>query len=88
MEAEHTELVKNLIPFKHMSEGELSAVLEHATVEVVPKGKMIFKRAEQNTKGYWLLIGTVDLVDERFEAKSRKAGEEVTRNPIEQQQSP
>ena len=52
MEAEHTELVKNLIPFKHMSEGELSAVLEHATVEVVPKGKMIFKRAEQNTKVY------------------------------------
>jgi CRP-like cAMP-binding protein len=83
LEAEHTELVKNLIPFKHMSEGELSAVLEHATVEVVPKGKMIFKRAEKNTKVYWLLIGTVDLVDEKFEAKSRKAGEEVTRNPID-----
>ena len=83
MEAEHKELIKNLIPFKHMSEGELSAVLEHATVDAVPKGKIIFKRKEQNTKVYWLLIGTVDLVDEKFEAKSRKAGEEVTRNPID-----
>ena len=83
MEAEHKELIKSLVPFIHMSEGELSAVLEHATVEVIPKGKMIFKRAEQNTRVYWLIIGTVDLVDEKFEAKNRKAGEEVTRNPID-----
>ncbi|MBT3830776.1 MAG: cyclic nucleotide-binding domain-containing protein [Gammaproteobacteria bacterium] len=83
MEAEHKELIKNLIPFKQLSEGELSAVLEHVTVDAIPKGKMIFKRTEQNTKVYWLLIGTVDLVDEKFEAKSRKAGEEVTRNPID-----
>jgi CRP-like cAMP-binding protein len=83
LEAEHKELIMNLIPFKHMSEGELSAALEHATVDAIPKRKMIFKRAEQNTKVYWLLIGTVDLVDEKFESKSRKAGEEVTRNPID-----
>lgn len=83
MQAEHKELIKNLIPFKQMSESELAVVLEHATVDAIPKGKMIFKRAEQNTKVYWLLIGAVDLVDEKFEAKTRKAGEEVTRNPID-----
>jgi CRP-like cAMP-binding protein len=83
LQAEHKELIKNLIPFKQMSESELAVVLEHATVDAIPKGKMIFKRAEQNTKVYWLLIGTVDLVDEKFEAKTRKAGEEVTRNPID-----
>jgi rhodanese-related sulfurtransferase len=44
---------------------------------------MIFKRAEQDAKVYWLLTGTVDLLDEKFEAKNRKAGEEVTRNPID-----
>jgi CRP-like cAMP-binding protein len=66
-----------------MSVGFLSAVLEQATVETMSKGKMIFKRAEQNAKVYWLLTGSVDLLDEKFDAKNRKAGEEVTRNAID-----
>ncbi|MGV0036491.1 MAG: cyclic nucleotide-binding domain-containing protein [Candidatus Azotimanducaceae bacterium WSBS_2022_MAG_OTU7] len=83
MEAEHKELIKNLIPFNQMSEGDLSAVLEQATVDVIAKGKMIFKRAEQDAKIYWLLTGSVDLLDEKFDAKNRKAGEKVTRNAID-----
>ena len=66
-----------------MSEGDLSAVLEQATVDVIAKGKMIFKRAEQDAKIYWLLTGSVDLLDEKFDAKNRKAGEKVTRNAID-----
>ena len=57
MEAENIELIKNLIPFNQMSEGDLSAVLEQATVETMSNGKMIFKRAEQNAKIFWLLTG-------------------------------
>jgi CRP-like cAMP-binding protein len=83
LEAELKELIKNLIPFNKMSENDLSAVLEQATVETMSKGKMIFKRAEQNEKVYWLLTGSVDLLDEKFDAKNRKAGEEVTRNAID-----
>ena len=82
MEAEHKKLIKSLVPFIHMSEGELSAVLEHATVEVIPKGKMIFKRAEQNTRVYWLIIGTVDLVDEKFEAKNRRPAKKSREIPL------
>lgn len=83
MEAEHKELIKKLIPFNKMSDSDLSAVLEHATVDAMSKGKMIFKRAEQDSKVYWLLSGSVDLLDEKFDAKNRKAGEEVTRNAID-----
>ncbi len=83
MEAEHKELIKSLIPFNQMSEGDLSAVLEQAAVDAIAKGKMIFKRAEQDAKIYWLLTGSVDLLDEKFAAKNRKAGEEVTRNAID-----
>jgi CRP-like cAMP-binding protein len=83
LEAEHKELIRNLIPFYKMSEGDLSAVLEQATVEAMAKGKMIFKRAEQDAKIYWLLTGSVDLLDEKFDAKNRKAGEDVTRNAID-----
>lgn len=66
-----------------MSEGDLSAVLEGATVQTMANGKMIFKRAEKDEKVYWLLTGSVDPLDEKFDAKNRKAGEEVTRNAID-----
>lgn len=66
-----------------MSDGDLQTILGSATAEVMPKGKMIFKRAEEDDKVYWLLTGGVDLLDEKFDAKNRKAGEDVTKNPID-----
>lgn len=83
MDAEDKELIKKLIPFNSISEGDLNAVLEHAKVSVYTQGKMIFKRAEEDDHVYWLLTGSADLLDENFEAKNRKAGEQVTQNPID-----
>lgn len=83
MEASDIELIKALIPFNQMSEGDLQAVLDQSEIQKMPKGKMIFKRAEEDDKVYWLLTGGVDLLDEKFEAKNRNAGEEVTKNPID-----
>lgn len=83
MEAELQALTKKLIPFNNMSEGDIRAVLSAARVETYAKGKMIFKRAEQDDKVYWVLTGAVDLLDENFDAKNRKAGESVTRNAID-----
>lgn len=83
MEAEDKELIKNLIPFNKMSESDLDSVLKQSTVSDLTRGKMIFKRAQEDRKAHWLLSGAIDLLDENFEAKHRKAGEEVTRNPID-----
>ena len=83
MDAADFELIRGLIPFNRMSESDLTAVLDQSEVQKLPKSKMIFKRAEEDDKVYWLLTGGVDLLDEKFEAKHRKAGEEVTRNPID-----
>ena len=83
MDAADFELIRGLIPFNRMSESDLTAVLDQSEVQKLPKSKMIFKRAEEDDKVYWLLTGGVDLLDEKFKAKHRKAGEEVTRNPID-----
>ena len=83
LKAEDVELIKNLIPFNKMTGGDLTAILEKAKIMKLPTGKMIFKRNEQNDKVFWVLTGAVDLLDQNFEAKNRKAGEEVTRNPID-----
>ncbi len=69
--------------FKDMSDAEFSDVLKDAKVATVPKGKLIFKRADEDSKMYWLIRGGVDLLDEKFDAKNRKAGEEVTLSPID-----
>ncbi len=83
MDGEDLDIVKTLIPFNQMSEADLKTVLDHAEVQKMAQGKMVFKRAEEDDKVYWLLTGSVDLLDEKFEAKNRKAGEEVTKNPID-----
>ncbi len=83
MDGEELKLVKALVPFNKMNEAELKAVLEKATIAKYPQGKMIFKRNEEDNTVYWLLTGGVDLLDEKFDAKNRKAGDEVTKSPID-----
>ena len=76
------ESLKRLNPFNAMGEDHLpeivsqAEVLEHVTVDAIPKGKMIFKRDEEDSCGYWLLEGSVDLLDDNFNVTRRAAGEE------------
>lgn len=83
MKAEYVELIKQLIPFNQLGEGDLTALLDQLKVVKYPAGKMIFKRNEQDDQVYWVLTGSVDLLDEKFDARNRKAGDDVTRNPID-----
>ena len=83
MEAEDKAMIKNLVPFNRMNDGDLSTVLEKTRVEVMPGSKMIFKRSQQDDKVYWLLAGAVDLLDENFEVKNSRAGDSIARNPID-----
>ena len=83
MESEVLEKIKTLHPFDEMSEGDLAEITSKATLSTFAKGKMIFKRADEDSKVYWLVTGSIDLLDEKFEAKNRKAGEDVVRNPID-----
>lgn len=83
MDAEQKALIKNLIPFNQIDDGELDKVLSKTRLETLPKGKMIFKRSESDGDIHWLVSGAVDLLDENFEAKNRSAGEDATRHPID-----
>jgi CRP-like cAMP-binding protein len=83
LKEEDIELIKKLNPFNQMGGGDVTTLLEKAKIETMPKGKMIFKRAEEDDKVYWLVTGSVDLLDEKFNAKTRKAGDDVTKNAID-----
>jgi|TARA_B100001964_G_scaffold19851_1_gene20197 hypothetical protein len=46
MESEELEKIKELIPFKEMNADEFKEIIAKATLSSVPKGTMIFKRAD------------------------------------------
>jgi signal-transduction protein with cAMP-binding, CBS, and nucleotidyltransferase domain/rhodanese-related sulfurtransferase len=83
MDNQDIELIKKLVPFNSMSTDDLDNALQEAAVTKYNQGKMIFKRDEQDTNVHWLLAGAIDLLDEKFEAKNRKAGDDAARFPLD-----
>jgi len=83
MENKDLETIKALHPFSEMNDDEFKEVMTKANLSSWVKGKMIFKRADEDTKVYWLISGGLDLLDEKFEAKNRKDGDEVAQFPID-----
>lgn len=70
------ESLKQLNPFNAMGEDHLPEIISQAEVLVHGEGKMIFKRDEEDACVYWLLEGSVDLLDDNFNVTRRAAGEE------------
>lgn len=83
MDDSDLERIKILVPFHDMSEEERKDVLAKARIIKYPEGKMIFKRNENDPLVYWLISGSIDLLDEKFEVKNRKAGDDASRFPVD-----
>lgn len=83
MESKDLDKVKMLNPFNEMEDDEFTRAMMDARLISVSKGKMVFKRADEDSRVYWLISGSVDLVDENFEVIHRKAGEIAARSPID-----
>ena len=76
MAALDPETLKTLIPFNAMAEEHLQDIVSQGEVLTHPEGKMIFKRDDEDHCVYWLLKGTVDLLDKDFNVTQRTAGGE------------
>jgi CRP-like cAMP-binding protein len=83
MDSQDLEIIKTLTPFSSMSDTDLNTALAEVAIAEFAEGKMIFKREEDDERAYWLLSGAIDLLDEKFEAKNRKAGDDAARYPID-----
>ncbi|MBL4681387.1 MAG: cyclic nucleotide-binding domain-containing protein [Pseudomonadales bacterium] len=83
MDSKDLTTIKALTPFKECGESDLASILEQASIETFQSGKMIFKRDEEDDLVYWILSGSIDLLDEKFEAKGRKADDEAAQFPID-----
>ncbi|HIG40119.1 MAG: cyclic nucleotide-binding domain-containing protein [bacterium] len=83
MAGKDLEPIRHLVPFDEKSDDELKQIMAKARMDTYPKGKVIFKRGEKDRYVYWLLSGTVDLLDQSFDAKSRAVGDEAASYPID-----
>lgn len=83
MDAAELDKIKALVPFRDMGTDQLRDALAKARVVRYPEGKMIFKRNETDPSVHWLLNGAVDLLDEKFEAKNRKATDDAAKFPMD-----
>jgi CRP-like cAMP-binding protein/rhodanese-related sulfurtransferase len=83
MDSSDLDLIKALPSFSACSDAELNSMLDKARIEQLQSGKMVFKRDEEDDLVYWLLEGTIDLLDAKFEAKSRTANDEAAKFPID-----
>ncbi|MFP6806929.1 MAG: hypothetical protein VB957_07080 [Pseudomonadales bacterium] len=66
-----------------MNEEEFTETVAKAQLAWIAKGKMIFKQADKDSKVYWLVAGSLDLLDEKFEARNFKSDDENAKNPID-----
>ncbi|PDH36384.1 MAG: hypothetical protein CNE99_09820, partial [OM182 bacterium MED-G24] len=70
MENQELIIIKSLEPFSSLSPDRLEEVLKEATVSSYGTGKMVFKRGDNDDASYWLLAGSIDLLDESFNARN------------------
>lgn len=58
--------LKEFTPFDSLSDAHLRDILPRLAVSRLPKGKVIFKRGQPDTRCHFLLSGTVDLADAAY----------------------
>jgi len=83
MEDLDLDKIRTMVPFNEMGEDQVKEMLSEASITKFPSGKMIFKRDQTDEFVYWLINGSLDLLDEKFEAKPRDASEDVARYPLD-----
>jgi CRP-like cAMP-binding protein len=83
MEKQELDIIHRLSPFDAMEDQTRADLLAKASIIKVPTGKILFKRGDAPEDIYWLLTGTLDLLDESFEARNRDATDDASRFPID-----
>lgn len=75
--------IRELTPFNRMPDAEFSQILRQAILTEKQKDSLIFKRNDADSKLYWLISGSLNLLDGNFNVAICKAGESMAGNVID-----
>jgi len=77
------EVLKRLAPFSSLTELHLQELQGKGRMVTHDKGRILFKRGESGTTSTFLLQGSVDLADARFEVTQVHGGSDRARNALD-----
>ncbi|MEE2729696.1 MAG: cyclic nucleotide-binding domain-containing protein [Pseudomonadota bacterium] len=75
--------IKQLVPFNELLRHQFQEALKCCEVLTLPPRKKLFKRGEQDAFWYYLLDGSVDLLDEEFNITSFSAEDPECRRALD-----
>lgn len=75
--------LKQLVPFASLAESHLHDLQRKGRLLAHDKGRILFKRGDRGGALVWLLQGSVDLADARFEVTAVAAGSDRARLPLD-----
>lgn len=83
-----SEMIHSLESFKGLSENYLNEILEGCKVEQFEKGEILFRRGKPLTTIYFLINGSVELLDYQYQATQIHIGLSDTPVPLSTDQLP
>lgn len=75
-------------PFNLVSEQILSDLALHTELISVSKGSMLFKRFKELKHSFYLVRGTLDLIDNNYQKETIESGSERARHPLNTDEAP
>lgn len=79
------EYIKTLIPFNELQGHQFQEAIKCCEQISVPERKKLFKRGEKDSHWYYLIMGSVNLLDENFEITSVWAADEQCLSALDDQ---
>lgn len=75
--------LKSFTPFDKLADAHLSDIIKKGEFMYVPKGTMVFKRGATDEYDYWLIDGTLDLLDAEFRVTPLSSNDADSHAPID-----
>lgn len=82
-EAEAVELLKRFEPLSTLSDSHLREVLPHVEQMEVEQGRMLFKRGQACKSYYYLLEGSLDLLDSQYQVTPLLSDDKRVLQPLD-----
>jgi CRP-like cAMP-binding protein len=76
-------IIKALTPFDTMTEHQFNALMAEGNVSQKARGTLIFKRSTSDDYLYWLIEGSINLLDANFNTSVCRAGDTLASRAID-----
>lgn len=77
------DLLKKYHPLESLSPSNLNELVNHASILTLSSSKMLFKRMQANQNYYYLLEGTLDLLDSNFKVTKVNTQSPRAKHPLD-----